>query len=315
MFSWLVASSGKIDTQVQLLQRRCTQYGLKLVPFPQVTVSRNVYLNPFKAPAILTVRNKTHAKKLDRALTRFDFIHDGVFYTDIRTILDCMEDSHDFDFERRWALPVPGRNFVHRSGTLFVRALTDRNGLCVLIVLGNYRYMMMTKDATIVESYYNAFKALKECLSSLDQEEEEEALPAETTNDQHKESVLHSCAQLDTAEDQHGKGGSHADHTESPSEPITEVATLKEEPSSKHFEFVEPSESDGPRELASVSIESSPDAVDTSTKETAESTSLVRASSSSPEEATTNKGDKVETKEELAGEPLVEMEDSQQDLA
>jgi len=50
MFNWLVASSGKVDTQIQLLQRRCTQFGLTLVPVPQTSVSRTVYLNPFKAP-------------------------------------------------------------------------------------------------------------------------------------------------------------------------------------------------------------------------------------------------------------------------
>jgi hypothetical protein len=58
MFDWLVASSGKVDTQVQLLQRRCTQYGLRLILLPRVTYLKNVYLNPFKAPALLTVRHQ-----------------------------------------------------------------------------------------------------------------------------------------------------------------------------------------------------------------------------------------------------------------
>ena len=172
MFSWLVASAGKVDTQVQLLQRRCTQYGLNLVPFPQISVSKNVYLNPFKAPAILTIRDKNRARHLDRALTKIDFLHDGVFATDVRTILDCMESSHDFHFERRWGIPLPGRNFVHRSGTLFVRVLTDRNGRCVLIVLGNYRYILSTKDAKIVASYDRAFQALSDCVASLGEEVE-----------------------------------------------------------------------------------------------------------------------------------------------
>jgi hypothetical protein len=96
-----------------------------------------------------------------------DFLHDGVFATDVKTILDCMEDSHDFHFERRWGIPVPGRNFVHRSGTLFVRVLTDRNGLCVLIVLGNYRYLLTSKDPNIVALYHKAFRALTDCVASL----------------------------------------------------------------------------------------------------------------------------------------------------
>ena len=45
MFNWLVASSSKVETQIQLLQRRCTQFGLKLISFPQTTVSWNLFLH------------------------------------------------------------------------------------------------------------------------------------------------------------------------------------------------------------------------------------------------------------------------------
>jgi hypothetical protein len=45
MFNWLVASSAKVETQLQLLHRRCTQFGLKLISFPQTTVSWNLYLH------------------------------------------------------------------------------------------------------------------------------------------------------------------------------------------------------------------------------------------------------------------------------
>jgi hypothetical protein len=45
-FNWLVASSAKVEAQVQLLHRRCTQYGMQLTPFPQSTISRNLFLNP-----------------------------------------------------------------------------------------------------------------------------------------------------------------------------------------------------------------------------------------------------------------------------
>jgi hypothetical protein len=46
MFNWLVASSAKVETQVQLLHRRCSQYGLNLMGFPQTSVSSNIFLNP-----------------------------------------------------------------------------------------------------------------------------------------------------------------------------------------------------------------------------------------------------------------------------
>jgi DEPDC5 protein C-terminal region len=171
MFNWLVASSGKVDTQVQLLARRCAQYGLKLVPFPQITVSRNSYTNPFKAPAILTIRYEINALRLDRALSEIEFVHDGVFHTDVGAILESMDDSDGFHFELNWGKTVMGKQFVHRSGTLFVRVLTDRNGFVILVVLGNYRYMMTNKDETVVQSYKSAFQALTECVAALDAEE------------------------------------------------------------------------------------------------------------------------------------------------
>lgn len=46
IFNWLAASSGKVDAQVQLLHRRCTQYGLSLITFPQTSISRDLLLNP-----------------------------------------------------------------------------------------------------------------------------------------------------------------------------------------------------------------------------------------------------------------------------
>lgn len=43
---WIVAVSAKIDQQAQLLQRRCTQYGLKLVGVPHYSALRSCFLNP-----------------------------------------------------------------------------------------------------------------------------------------------------------------------------------------------------------------------------------------------------------------------------
>lgn len=45
---WLVAVSAKIDQQAQLLQRRCTQYGLKLVSVPHYSALRSCFLNPVR---------------------------------------------------------------------------------------------------------------------------------------------------------------------------------------------------------------------------------------------------------------------------
>ena len=46
MLHWLVASAIKVEAQVQLLQRRCTQYGLRLVSFPHDSISSDVQLHP-----------------------------------------------------------------------------------------------------------------------------------------------------------------------------------------------------------------------------------------------------------------------------
>ncbi|MGK3739199.1 MAG: hypothetical protein ACI90V_006046 [Bacillariaceae sp.] len=45
MFNWLVASSVKVETQVQLLQRRFTQFGLNFISFPQTTVSWDLFIH------------------------------------------------------------------------------------------------------------------------------------------------------------------------------------------------------------------------------------------------------------------------------
>lgn len=50
MFNWLVASSAKVETQVQLLHRRCTQFGLQLISFPQTTISRDLFLHTVSNP-------------------------------------------------------------------------------------------------------------------------------------------------------------------------------------------------------------------------------------------------------------------------
>jgi len=193
MFSWLVASSGKIDAQVQLLQRRCTQYGLNLVPFPQITLSKNVFLYPFKAPAFLTIRDKDRAARLTNALIRVDFIHDGMFHTDVSTILECLKDSEEFDFQQRWGMSATGNQFIHRSGTLFVRVLTDRNGLKILVVMGNYRYILMTNnDEAVKNAHKKAFRDLTRCICYL----ESETTEAESTGVQEEENKI-STADLD----------------------------------------------------------------------------------------------------------------------
>jgi hypothetical protein len=167
IFNWLVASSGKVDAQVQLLQRRCSQYGLNLVPYPQITLSKSIYLNPFRAPALFVIRDKPRAALTGAALLAKDFVHDGVFSTDANTVTECIDNGKDFDFGNRWSIPTLGRQYVHRSGTLFVRQLIDRKGWSILVAFGNYKYI--TREETSRESAQEAFKDLKQCVASLEE--------------------------------------------------------------------------------------------------------------------------------------------------
>lgn len=52
-FNWLVASSIKIDTQVQLLQRRCSQFNLNLVVAPTTSLHSSIYLHPVSKRKLL----------------------------------------------------------------------------------------------------------------------------------------------------------------------------------------------------------------------------------------------------------------------
>jgi hypothetical protein len=166
MFHWLVASSGKVDTQVQLLQRRCTQYGLNLVQFPQQSVSRNVFLNPFHAPAIFTIRDAKKALLVDVTLLAIDFIHDGVFYTDARSIAECIQDGKiEFDFGQRWSKQPAARQFVHRSGSLFVRIITDKKGWALVVAFSNYR--CWKRDDYMKKQHQQAFQDLQNSLELL----------------------------------------------------------------------------------------------------------------------------------------------------
>jgi hypothetical protein len=200
MFNWLVASFGKVDAQVQLLQRRCSQFGLKLVPFPQITVSRNLYLHPFKTPAVLTLSNPMSPLELDEALSRLDYIHDGVFSTEVDALLECADPNGLFSFrpmhQTTWLsshiasiksvgaestkkryFPTLGKQVVHRTGTLFVRILTDLNGTFILVVLGNYRYLNVNKSEVVLQAYVNAFEALTATVAALNRDVSKASLP------------------------------------------------------------------------------------------------------------------------------------------
>ena len=54
MVHWLVASGSKVDAHIQLLYRRCSQYGLNLVSVPQYSVSSAIFLHPVSFANLLS---------------------------------------------------------------------------------------------------------------------------------------------------------------------------------------------------------------------------------------------------------------------
>lgn len=170
IFNWLAASSGKVDTQLQLLHRRCTQYGLSLVVFPQTSISRDLLLNPLKAPPTFCVRDDEKASLLYTAILEFDFINDGVFYTQTRPILECIENGDEFDFGRR--LSTAARQYVHHSGTLFVRLIRDRHGWVIVVVIPNSHHIQKDEERREATAKV-VFRDLCQLIGSLAKDEEE----------------------------------------------------------------------------------------------------------------------------------------------
>ena len=164
MVSWLSASTTKMDTQVQLLQRRCTQYGLTLITAPYVSVSRSVFLNPFRAPTLFSVRDRFKVPMLYTHLTAKDYIYDGVFPTEATSIAECIDGGSDFKF-RRWGKLPHARQFIHRTGFLFVRIVVDRQGWGLIVAYANYR--LITRDEGGQEKCCSVVRELSEVIDSL----------------------------------------------------------------------------------------------------------------------------------------------------
>jgi hypothetical protein len=141
---WLVAVSAKIDQQAQLLQRRCTQYGLKLVSVPHYSALRSSFMNPFIVPLTLPIRIKSLVDVVESSLTeKFSFVYDGSHMSDPNE-LDGLD---GFDFAiNKWSIKkrkkfVPANQYLHRSGTLFIRLVRDSKGCCILIAYLNTRHV------------------------------------------------------------------------------------------------------------------------------------------------------------------------------
>uniref|UniRef100_A0A7R9WM87 Uncharacterized protein n=1 Tax=Craspedostauros australis TaxID=1486917 RepID=A0A7R9WM87_9STRA len=158
MFSWLVASSAKVEAQLQMVKRRCSQYGLNLTTFPHISVSEDPFLNAFVVPPSICIKDAAVADQIDDALANSVFVNDGVYFTK-SSVLSCIDGSEDYDFSRARAprnkkkaddenkksagvrlTRISSRQFVHRSGSMFVRKLRDQKGWVILVVIPNTQH-------------------------------------------------------------------------------------------------------------------------------------------------------------------------------
>lgn len=149
MLHWLVANAVKVEAQVNLLQRRCSQFGLRLVGFPQDSISANVYLHPFVAPIIMPVRNKDNTSVIEKALVeRFGFIDDDSVMMDAKE-LDGFDDYtfpiSKFRRIRKFSM-FPAKQVVHNTGTIFARVIRDEKGWGIFILHENRRFICGSED-------------------------------------------------------------------------------------------------------------------------------------------------------------------------
>eukprot|EP00541_Cyclophora_tenuis_P012136 CAMPEP_0116542456 /NCGR_PEP_ID=MMETSP0397-20121206/1026_1 /TAXON_ID=216820 /ORGANISM="Cyclophora tenuis, Strain ECT3854" /LENGTH=197 /DNA_ID=CAMNT_0004066467 /DNA_START=303 /DNA_END=896 /DNA_ORIENTATION=- len=136
IISWLVASAPKVEAQIQLLHRRCTQYGLKLLPFPEVAMSRNLLLNPFTVPLMIPISDRDG---IEAILRQQRFVSDGIFMTE-PSFLPCLDDTVELEFPKSrvgGVKPIAGVQYVDPDGLLFVRVLEDSNGCSILFGIVN----------------------------------------------------------------------------------------------------------------------------------------------------------------------------------
>ena len=85
IFNWLVASSAKVETQLQLLQRRFKQFGLKFISFPQTTVSWDLFLHAV-----------SHTSNMLCSTVLFDWYEFSLSHFGIPSVSACGANIHNY---------------------------------------------------------------------------------------------------------------------------------------------------------------------------------------------------------------------------
>lgn len=93
------------------------------------------------APTFISLRDPKNADAAETILSGLDFVNDGVTITSPQ-FLECI-DSGDFRFPHYRSgrvKAIPSKQFVHRSGAIFIRKIADREGKVILVGIENYRH-------------------------------------------------------------------------------------------------------------------------------------------------------------------------------
>jgi len=147
-----------------MLQRRCTQFHLNLVQSSEVSVSKTLFLNPFRAPAVFLIKDATKVPTFENKLAQLDYVHDGVFLT-ARDFTDCIDDSSEFHWGPKFGKPLAGRQVMHRTGLLFVRMIEDKKGKAVVFAFANLRYS--ERDKSLQKECDAIFAQLCSCIDNV----------------------------------------------------------------------------------------------------------------------------------------------------
>lgn len=168
-FHWLVASAIKVDAQVQMLQRRCIQYGLRLVPSPQLSLHSNMFLNPFQRPECIFIESSENARVAEVSLTeRFGFVDDGkptVFARDVLGFNVKLKTQEQNIRRSTMQKKAATQQYIHLSGTMFVRLLPDTRGGTAFVILQNRVYISSSDELQLVAN--NLFDELQDFLHML----------------------------------------------------------------------------------------------------------------------------------------------------
>ncbi len=147
-FKWLVAGAIKVEAQIHMMQRRCTQFGLTFILAPDYTTNSNWDMNPLVRPESIFVRESGKAELVETALReKFGFFSDGNFNVwprDVEEAYNIKISKPTGRLSRVRKIVAP--QYVHRSGTLFVRVIKCVNQSVVFLFLENRKHIGDNKE-------------------------------------------------------------------------------------------------------------------------------------------------------------------------